>query len=129
MLRLRLQDLPRTFPSHPWLATPDGQTALRRALRAFSIHCPSVGYCQGLNFVCAIILLVMEKKEEDAFYVLSALIEKKLYQGTYTSNLSGCHVVRALDLFTPALAAPALLLACMTSTIRPGCVYRPLHMP
>lgn len=41
-----LQDLPRTFPGHPWLDSPDGHSALRRVLVAYSFRDSDVGYCQ-----------------------------------------------------------------------------------
>jgi len=40
------QDLPRTFPGHPWLDTPDGHAALRRVLVGYSFRDSEVGYCQ-----------------------------------------------------------------------------------
>lgn len=43
---LSSQDLPRTFPRHTWLSTPEGQTALRDVLTAYAGHNPDVGYCQ-----------------------------------------------------------------------------------
>eukprot|EP00252_Welwitschia_mirabilis_P000883 TRINITY_DN10875_c0_g2_i1.p1 TRINITY_DN10875_c0_g2~~TRINITY_DN10875_c0_g2_i1.p1 ORF type:complete len:362 (+),score=59.89 TRINITY_DN10875_c0_g2_i1:144-1088(+) len=84
-------DLPRTFPSHPWIDTPEGHAALRRVLVAYSFRDSHVGYCQGLNYVAALLLLVM-KKEEDAFWMLAVLLENVLVSDCYTSNLSGCHV-------------------------------------
>ncbi|KAK6141227.1 hypothetical protein DH2020_025024 [Rehmannia glutinosa] len=39
-------DLPRTFPGHPWLDTPEGHAALRRVLVAYSFRDSDVGYCQ-----------------------------------------------------------------------------------
>lgn len=59
-------DLPRTFPGHPWLDTPEGHASLRRVLVGYSFRDSDVGYCQGLNYVAALLLLVM-KTEEDAF--------------------------------------------------------------
>lgn len=41
-----MQDLPRTFPCHPWLDTPEGQASLRRVLVAYSFRDSDVGYCQ-----------------------------------------------------------------------------------
>ncbi|KAJ7964750.1 TBC1 domain family member 2A [Quillaja saponaria] len=84
-------DLPRTFPGHPWLDTPEGHAALRRVLVAYSFRDSDVGYCQGLNYVAALLLLVM-KTEEDAFWMLSVLLENVLVNDCYTTNLSGCHV-------------------------------------
>lgn len=48
---LQMQDLPRTFPGHPWLDTPAGHAALRRVLVGYSFRDSDVGYCQvGLFF-------------------------------------------------------------------------------
>ncbi|KAH9793542.1 Rab-GAP TBC domain-containing protein [Citrus sinensis] len=84
-------DLPRTFPGHPWLDTPDGHATLRRVLVGYSFRDSDVGYCQGLNYVAALLLLVM-KTEEDAFWMLAVLLENVLVNDCYTNNLSGCHV-------------------------------------
>lgn len=46
---------------------------------------------QGLNYVAALLLLVM-KTEEDAFWMLAVLLENVLVNDCYTTNLSGCHV-------------------------------------
>ncbi|KAK8569885.1 hypothetical protein V6N13_002597 [Hibiscus sabdariffa] len=85
------KDLPRTFPGHPWLDTPEGHAALRRVLVGYSFRDSDVGYCQGLNYVAALLLLVM-KTEEDAFWMLAVLLENVLVNDCYTNNLSGCHV-------------------------------------
>ncbi|XP_010913961.1 uncharacterized protein [Elaeis guineensis] len=84
-------DLPRTFPCHPWLDTLEGQASLRRVLVGYSFRDSDVGYCQGLNYVAALLLLVM-KTEEDAFWMLAVLLENVLVNDCYTDNLSGCHV-------------------------------------
>ncbi|KAK0590991.1 hypothetical protein LWI29_034141 [Acer saccharum] len=84
-------DLPRTFPGHPWLDTPEGHATLRRVLVGYSFRDSDVGYCQGLNYVAALLLLVM-KTEEDAFWMLAVLLENVLVNDCYTTNLSGCHV-------------------------------------
>ncbi|KAF3510444.1 hypothetical protein F2Q69_00003117 [Brassica cretica] len=88
---IRDYDLPRTFPGHPWLDTPEGHAALRRVLVGYSFRDSDVGYCQGLNYVAALLLLVM-KTEEDAFWMLAVLLENVLVRDCYTTNLSGCHV-------------------------------------
>ncbi|KAL8477917.1 hypothetical protein ACS0TY_029993 [Phlomoides rotata] len=84
-------DLPRTFPGHPWLDTGEGHAALRRVLVVYSFRDSDVGYCQGLNYVAALLLLVM-KTEEEAFWMLAVLLENVLVNDCYTTNLSGCHV-------------------------------------
>ncbi|XP_019255909.1 PREDICTED: growth hormone-regulated TBC protein 1-like [Nicotiana attenuata] len=102
-------DLPRTFPGHPWLDSPEGHAALRRVLVAYSFRDSDVGYCQGLNYVAALLLLVM-KTEEDAFWMIAVLLENVLVSDCYTKNLSGCHVEQRVfkDLLTkkcPRIAA------------------------
>ncbi|MEW5304533.1 MAG: hypothetical protein WDW36_007139 [Sanguina aurantia] len=84
-------DLPRTFPHHAWLKTEEGQLKLGRVLYAYCMHNTTVGYCQGLNCVAGFLLIVTES-DEDAFWLLVALVEKILYADTYASNLTGCHV-------------------------------------
>ncbi|XP_074307773.1 uncharacterized protein LOC141642754 [Silene latifolia] len=84
-------DLPRTFPGHSWLDTKEGHAALRRVLVGYSFRDSHVGYCQGLNYVAALLLLVM-KTEEDAFWMLAVLLEDVLVNDCYSNNLSGCHV-------------------------------------
>ncbi|CAM6078912.1 unnamed protein product [Sphagnum tenellum] len=84
-------DLGRTFPTHAWIDSADGRAALRRLLVAYSFRDSRVGYCQGMNFVAAMLLLVM-KTEEDAFWMLAVLLENVLFNDCYAENLYGCHV-------------------------------------
>ena len=74
-VNVQWQDMPRTFPHNVWVASSAGQTALRRVLLAFSMHKPTVGYCQSMNYITAMLLLSLNKCEEDAFWVLVALID------------------------------------------------------
>lgn len=46
---------------------------------------------KGLNYVTALLLLVM-KTEEDAFWMLAVLLENVLVNEFYADNLTGCHV-------------------------------------
>ena len=66
------KDVPRTFPGHAQLDTPNQRAALERVLRAFAAANPNVGYCQGMNFVCGVLLLLME--EEAAFWALGQIL-------------------------------------------------------
>lgn len=70
------QDLPRTFPGNEWMATAAGQAALGRVLLAFSVHRPSIGYCQSMNYLAAMLLLVLQHDEESAFWLLVSLIDE-----------------------------------------------------
>mmetsp|Transcript_23386 Transcript_23386/g.51328 ORF Transcript_23386/g.51328 Transcript_23386/m.51328 type:complete len:402 (-) Transcript_23386:579-1784(-) len=92
------QDAKHTFPSHPWLQSEDGQAALIRVLSAYSVHNDKVGYCRAMNVIVGLLLVAMNRNEENAFWLLAALVEDTLYPGTYSRNLTGCQIeMRALD--------------------------------
>ena len=42
-----------------------GQASLRRVLRAYSVHDPSVGYCQGMNFIAAMFIAITHQEDDD----------------------------------------------------------------
>jgi hypothetical protein len=77
-------DLRRSLPNHPFYAGGEGLASLRRVLVAYSWRNPTVGYCQSMNILCAVFLLFMS--EEEAFWLLSVLVEKVLY-GYYSSPM------------------------------------------
>lgn len=69
------KDVERTFPEHEdFRPGSKGVDMLRHVLNAYSLRNPGVGYCQGMNFACALLLLVLEE-EEEAYWALSALVE------------------------------------------------------
>jgi hypothetical protein len=86
------KDLPRTFPAHP-LLDGIGRDALKRVLLAYARHNPSVGYCQGMNFLAALLLLLME--EEAAFWCLAAIVEDIL-PGYFTNTMLASAVDQAV---------------------------------
>ena len=45
------------------------------------MHKPTVGYCQSMNYITGMLLLVLDKCEEDAFWVLVALIDDGEHSG------------------------------------------------
>ncbi|KAI3404258.2 hypothetical protein KGF56_002897 [Candida oxycetoniae] len=59
---------------------------LRRLLLCFSLHSPSIGYCQSLNFIAALLLLFMN--EEHAFWMLN-IITTRIVPNVHNRNLSG----------------------------------------
>ncbi|KAJ7096293.1 rab-GTPase-TBC domain-containing protein [Mycena epipterygia] len=69
------RDLGRTFPHHDFFTDGQGigQENLFNVLKAYSIYDPPVGYCQGLPFVVAILLLNMP--DEEAFSLLVRLMQ------------------------------------------------------
>ncbi|XP_064616291.1 uncharacterized protein LOC135480392 [Liolophura sinensis] len=82
-------DLMRTMPSNVKFSSPGskGIHDLQDVLLAFCIHNPSVGYCQGLNFIVAMSLLIMEPP--DAFWTLVAVTEKYFSPNYFNHNLIG----------------------------------------
>eukprot|EP00916_Digyalum_oweni_P002485 GHVL01004579.1.p1 GENE.GHVL01004579.1~~GHVL01004579.1.p1 ORF type:complete len:794 (+),score=131.14 GHVL01004579.1:101-2482(+) len=70
-----LIDLPRTFPELSEDFGPEAQQKLFRVLIAFANYAPDVGYCQGMNFVAALLLLISGSVEEEAFWMLVCIME------------------------------------------------------
>lgn len=64
------RDINRTFPAHEFFkeGSGGGQDSLFRISKAYAVHDKEVGYCQGLSFLAATLLLHMP--EEQAFCVL-----------------------------------------------------------
>lgn len=56
------------------------------------MHNDKVGYVRSMNPVAALLLVVLERNEENSFWVLASLVEDILFQGTYSRNLEGCQV-------------------------------------
>ena len=80
-------DLLRTFPTNKYFDVHDAPKIqpLRNVLVAYSGHNPRVGYCQGLNMIAALGLLFLS--EEDAFWMLVAVVESVLPQGYYSETM------------------------------------------
>eukprot|EP00696_Hemimastix_kukwesjijk_P005011 gnl/Hemi2/16392_TR5465_c0_g1_i1.p1 gnl/Hemi2/16392_TR5465_c0_g1~~gnl/Hemi2/16392_TR5465_c0_g1_i1.p1 ORF type:complete len:381 (-),score=4.60 gnl/Hemi2/16392_TR5465_c0_g1_i1:85-1227(-) len=83
-------DLHRTFPGHTRFRTPEGLLSLRRVLVAFSFHNTSIGYCQSMNVLCGVLLVLMS--EEEAFWTLAQLVEEILPPQYFTEFVEGCIV-------------------------------------
>uniref|UniRef100_A0A3P9B419 Rab-GAP TBC domain-containing protein n=1 Tax=Maylandia zebra TaxID=106582 RepID=A0A3P9B419_9CICH len=68
-------DLHRTLTTNQHFSSPSSPALqqLRRILLAFSWHNPAIGYCQGLNRLAALALLVLQS-EEDAFWTTTPRI-------------------------------------------------------
>nr|XP_055108748.1 small G protein signaling modulator 3 isoform X11 [Symphalangus syndactylus] len=83
------KDLLRTMPSNACFASVGsiGVPRLRRVLRALAWLYPEIGYCQGTGMVAACLLLFLE--EEDAFWMMSAIIEDLLPASYFSTTLLG----------------------------------------
>eukprot|EP00047_Mylnosiga_fluctuans_P022541 m.121517 g.121517 ORF g.121517 m.121517 type:complete len:820 (+) comp9299_c0_seq8:1274-3733(+) len=64
-------DLTRTFPAHEFFKDPDGegQRRLYNLCRAYAVYDEEIGYCQGLSFISAVLLLHMPEEEAFTMFV------------------------------------------------------------
>jgi len=81
------RDLGRTFPHHDFFTDGQGigQENLFNVLKAYSLYDPQVGYCQGLPFVVAILLLNMP--DEEAFSLLVRLMHAYDLRGHFLPEM------------------------------------------
>ncbi|XP_067013808.1 growth hormone-regulated TBC protein 1-A [Anabrus simplex] len=81
-------DLPRTYPDNIFFsAAEDHQIQLCNILVAYAHDNREVGYCQGLNYIAGLLLLVT-KDEETTFWLLKVLVEHTLPK-YYTRTMDG----------------------------------------
>ncbi|KAH8990490.1 rab-GTPase-TBC domain-containing protein [Lactarius akahatsu] len=82
-----MRDLGRTFPQHEFFTDGQGigQENLFNVLKAYSIYDPQVGYCQGLPFVVAVLLLNMP--DEEAFCLLVRLMHSYDLRGHFLPEM------------------------------------------
>ncbi|XP_031560886.1 rab GTPase-activating protein 1-like isoform X2 [Actinia tenebrosa] len=69
-------DIHRTYPAHEYFKEigGEGQESLYKISKAYSVYDEEVGYCQGLSFFSAVLLLHMP--EEQAFAVLVKMMSE-----------------------------------------------------
>ncbi|KAG9103762.1 GTPase-activating protein [Ceratobasidium sp. 370] len=84
-----MRDLGRTFPNHEFFTESSGigQENLFNVLKAYSLYDPEVGYCQGLAFIVAALLLNMP--DEEAFCVLCRLMHSYDLRGHFLPDMPG----------------------------------------
>ena len=93
------KDLHRTSPLLAVFHDSMNTESLRRVLFAVATHLKH-SYCQGMNVVAALLLLVYTPRHElDVFYTLISLVERNKYSaGYYDATLSGVQRdIRVLD--------------------------------
>ena len=83
--RLIRTDARRTFGDHRHARRLQG--AIARVLDAYSHRNPALGYCQSMNFLAGLLLLLLP--EETAFLALCVLIERVLPSGLHAPQLQG----------------------------------------
>lgn len=81
-------DITRTFPEHPrFQQGGDLLVSLQHVLLACSHRHPEIGYCQGMNFVAGLLLLVAKGDEASAFWMLVGLLEHAV-PGYYSPDMA-----------------------------------------
>jgi len=66
-------DVLRTFPLFSY-----NRQVLENILSAYSVYNKTVGYCQGMNYIVAFLLIISQSNEEESFYAFLSLMEEKL---------------------------------------------------
>ncbi|KAI9650801.1 hypothetical protein NHQ30_000832 [Ciborinia camelliae] len=79
-------DINRTLTDNIFFRKGPGVAKLSEVLLAYSRRNHEVGYCQGMNLITACLLLIMPTPE-DAFWVLTSIIEHTLPPGYYDHSL------------------------------------------
>eukprot|EP01122_Echinamoeba_exundans_P009352 TRINITY_DN3284_c0_g1_i1.p1 TRINITY_DN3284_c0_g1~~TRINITY_DN3284_c0_g1_i1.p1 ORF type:complete len:486 (+),score=65.15 TRINITY_DN3284_c0_g1_i1:45-1502(+) len=71
VIKMIKNDIRRTFPQHLQFKGFTMQGSMFNVLKAYSNMDPQVGYCQGMSFICGVLLYYMN--EEDAFWMFVQL--------------------------------------------------------
>ena len=79
-------DIHRTLPDNIFFRKGPGVAKLNEVLLAYSRRNPEVGYCQGMNLIAGSLLLIMPTAE-DAFWVLTSMVENILPRHYYDHSL------------------------------------------
>ncbi|CAE7646875.1 EVI5L, partial [Symbiodinium sp. CCMP2456] len=83
------RDVHRTYPSHERFEGQEGakgRAELQQVLQATVTAEPNVGYCQGMNFVAATLLIHLGSAS-DAFWMLLALLESYHYRFVFAPGV------------------------------------------
>ena len=100
------RDLGRSMPEIAEIASLEGQHRLRRCLSSYALHNPELGYCQGMNFIAAVLQLHVPS-EADAFWCLDVIVHA-LIPGGLSRALTGFKV-------------SVLVLCDLAKTLLPDC--------
>ncbi|KAK7869744.1 hypothetical protein R5R35_008281 [Gryllus longicercus] len=86
------RDINRTFPAHHFFKEAGGlgQDSLYRISKAYAVYDQEVGYCQGLSFLAATLLLHMP--EEQAFCVFVKLMYDYGLRDMYKDGFENLHM-------------------------------------
>jgi hypothetical protein len=74
----------------------EDRAVLKRVLLAYARWNKVVGYCQGFNVIAALVLDVVNRREEDALKVMIFLIDHVLPESYFANNLRALSVDMAV---------------------------------
>lgn len=91
-----LRDVSRTYPAHEYFKDPSslGQESLYRVCKAYANYDTEIGYCQGMSFVTASLLLHMP--EEEAFCLLVHIMSDPTSESNGTNKSNGINKTSAI---------------------------------
>lgn len=69
-------DIGRSFPELPEFGT-DAQEMLFRVLNKYANMHPDVGYCQGMNFLAGMLLIISNYEEDSSFFLFLYIMDAK----------------------------------------------------
>lgn len=101
-------DLDRTFSTHKMFLEDNKQVEMFQILKAYSVHNPAVGYCQGMSYVVAVLMMYMNNA--DAFASFRYIVDEQGFNMYYSQTMSGlltdCDLFqKVMDYRMPMLAA------------------------
>lgn len=101
-------DIDRTFPDNICFSSTinDLRPALLNVLIAYAKHNPRIGYCQGLNYIAGLMLLIVNK-EEAAFWLLDVIVGN-LLPDYYAKDMLGLQIEQETLREVVRLKLPAL---------------------
>jgi len=94
-------DISRTFPDNRFFRDDSKQDKkkLYNILVAYSEYNKGVGYCQGMNYVAGLIILVL-RDEEKSFWLLVCLLNEILPESYFSKTMEGlltdCDILKQL---------------------------------
>lgn len=119
-------DIPRTFPYHPKFGKDGSHVeALRNVLVAYANFNPGLGYCQGMSFIAAMLLMHMEEEVmvvrfptyplKHAFWVFVQIIKNYHMDSFFSDSLERPNIYlakfrRHLEEQAPELVAHMVLI-------------------
>jgi len=136
-----LMDVPRTCPEHEDFRNAKGSDAIERVLFAFALRHPDIGYLQSMNFLAALLYIVLQD-EDDVYQVFSSVVVNMLpgYYADFSGLKRDTRLLKAFierdypDLhkhfadrsigFDVAAAAPSWLLPLYFTVLSPRTIIR-----